>query len=314
MGLPKIQNNFWKKSSFGKQPTHINEVKPPLHNQFGNLSIRLNTVPHLTTQIRHFHRDVRIPDFTDEMTDNKNYRTSQKNKRIAVAIAQTGFFATTLITGKALATKAGQLFLPNAATLASGVTEINVSDLEENKMKSYNFRGKPIFVKRRNNQEFQKAEGVDIAKLRDPQKDSDRFRYHDLFVVIAVCTHLGCIPIYNKGNYESGFFCPCHGSHYDSSGRIREGPAPYNLEVPKHRIDGNLLLYNALKISEFENFRLAMMLKEQKLKNRTDQEQLNKKILNMAKSVDAPEIVLEQENDMSEESKRDILSSIEKVS
>uniref|UniRef100_A0A2C9VDC0 Cytochrome b-c1 complex subunit Rieske, mitochondrial n=1 Tax=Manihot esculenta TaxID=3983 RepID=A0A2C9VDC0_MANES len=83
---------------------------------------------------------------------------------------------------------------------------------------------------------------VDVASLCDPQEDSSRAKNPEWLVVIGVCTHLGCIPLPNAGDF-GGWFCPCHGSHYDISGRIRKGPAPYNFEVPTYSfLDENKLL------------------------------------------------------------------------
>jgi ubiquinol-cytochrome c reductase iron-sulfur subunit len=75
---------------------------------------------------------------------------------------------------------------------------------------------------------------VNVAELRDPQTDADRCVDPNFLVVIGVCTHLGCIPVSHQGDF-GGYYCPCHGSHYDASGRIRKGPAPLNLEVPKYK-------------------------------------------------------------------------------
>ena len=82
---------------------------------------------------------------------------------------------------------------------------------------------------------------VDLKDLKDPEKDSDRAKNPEWLVMIGVCTHLGCVPLGDKGDYNA-WFCPCHGSHYDTSGRIRKGPAPTNLEIPKYEfIDNNTI-------------------------------------------------------------------------
>ncbi|MEN2500711.1 MAG: Cytochrome b-c1 complex subunit Rieske, mitochondrial [Marteilia pararefringens] len=81
----------------------------------------------------------------------------------------------------------------------------------------------------------------DLSELRDPVADTDRFPYPEFLVLTGVCTHLGCTPIPGLGNYKNGFYCPCHGSHYDHAGRVREGPAPLNLRVPRMDLDNNLL-------------------------------------------------------------------------
>ena len=105
--------------------------------------------------------------------------------------------------------------------------------LEVGKSITVLWRGKPIFIKRRTPKEIKEAKNVDLKDLKDPEKDSDRAKNPEWLVMVGVCTHLGCVPLGDKGDYK-GWFCPCHGSHYDSSGRIRKGPAPTNLEVPKY--------------------------------------------------------------------------------
>jgi len=94
----------------------------------------------------------------------------------------------------------------------------------------FKWRGKPLFVRRRSAEEVDDVRNVDMSSLRDPEADVDRVVKDDWLVVIGVCTHLGCVPLANSGEF-GGYYCPCHGSHYDVSGRIRKGPAPYNLEV-----------------------------------------------------------------------------------
>lgn len=94
----------------------------------------------------------------------------------------------------------------------------------------FKWRGKPLFVRHRSSEEVDDVRNVDMSSLRDPQEDVERVVKDDWLVVIGVCTHLGCVPIANAGEF-GGYYCPCHGSHYDVSGRIRKGPAPLNLEV-----------------------------------------------------------------------------------
>ena len=96
----------------------------------------------------------------------------------------------------------------------------------------FKWRGKPLFVRRRTTDEIEDVRSVDTASLRDPEDDAARVIKDEWLVLIGVCTHLGCVPISNSGEY-GGYYCPCHGSHYDASGRIRKGPAPLNLEVRK---------------------------------------------------------------------------------
>ena len=112
--------------------------------------------------------------------------------------------------------------------------EVDISDLTPGQEKKIMWRGKPVFIKRRTKEEIQEAQNVTMAELKDPETDAERVQKDEYLIVIGVCTHLGCVPMgKNSGEYD-GWFCPCHGSHYDSSGRIRKGPAPKNLEVPQY--------------------------------------------------------------------------------
>lgn len=90
-----------------------------------------------------------------------------------------------------------------------------------------------MFIRHRTADEIKDAESVDITKLRDSQADSDRVQRPEWLIMLGVCTHLGCVPIGEAGDF-GGWFCPCHGSHYDVSGRVRKGPAPLNLAVPDY--------------------------------------------------------------------------------
>jgi ubiquinol-cytochrome c reductase iron-sulfur subunit len=120
---------------------------------------------------------------------------------------------------------------PDASTLALASTEVDLAALPEGGIMTVKWRGKPVFVRHRSKKEIDEAQATSLAQLPDPQKDADRVKKPEWLVVIGVCTHLGCVPLGHSGDYD-GWFCPCHGSHYDTSGRIRKGPAPRNLEVP----------------------------------------------------------------------------------
>jgi ubiquinol-cytochrome c reductase iron-sulfur subunit len=122
---------------------------------------------------------------------------------------------------------------PDASTLALASTEVDLSAIPLGQIVTVKWRGKPIFVRHRTPQEIKAAEDVPLAELPDPEPDSKRVQKPEWLVIIGVCTHLGCIPTGKAGEYD-GWFCPCHGSTYDVSGRIRSGPAPSNLEVPKY--------------------------------------------------------------------------------
>ncbi|HEY0567034.1 MAG TPA: ubiquinol-cytochrome c reductase iron-sulfur subunit [Xanthobacteraceae bacterium] len=125
---------------------------------------------------------------------------------------------------------------PDASTIAAGAPiEVDLAPIAEGQVIKVFWRGKPIFINHRTKKEIQEAESVNLATLPDPEPDSKRVKagHTDWQVLIAICTHLGCIPLAHQGEYE-GYFCPCHGSQYDTSGRIRRGPAPSNLALPPY--------------------------------------------------------------------------------
>jgi ubiquinol-cytochrome c reductase iron-sulfur subunit len=127
---------------------------------------------------------------------------------------------------------------PGKDTLALASTEIDLSPLKEGQSLTIIWRVKPVFIKHRTPAEIEQAKNVALADLKDAEEDSNRVQDNKWLVVLGVCTHLGCVPLGQKttdvkGDF-GGWFCPCHGSHYDTSGRIRKGPAPKNLPVPPY--------------------------------------------------------------------------------
>ena len=127
---------------------------------------------------------------------------------------------------------------PAADTLALASTEVDLEPLEEGQAITVKWRGKPVFIRHRTKKEIESSKNEKIEDLRHPEKDEDRVINEKYIVLVGVCTHLGCVPLGQKtgdvkGEY-GGWFCPCHGSHYDTSGRIRKGPAPTNMEIPKY--------------------------------------------------------------------------------
>jgi len=126
----------------------------------------------------------------------------------------------------------------SADVLALAKVEVDLAAIPEGNSISVMWRGKPLFIRHRTQAEIDEADGVDISVLRDPETDKERAEVQKYLIMIGVCTHLGCIPVGEAGDF-GGWFCPCHGSHYDISGRIRKGPAPLNLEIPPYIfIDG----------------------------------------------------------------------------
>ena len=135
---------------------------------------------------------------------------------------------------------------PAEDTLALGSTEVDLSNISIGQSITVKWRGKPVFIRRRTQEEIVEANNVDIALLRDPMSDKDRVQKEEWLVLEGVCTHLGCVPLGQKmtdtkGEYD-GWFCPCHGSHYDTSGRIRKGPAPDNLAVPPYQFISDTII------------------------------------------------------------------------
>ncbi len=125
---------------------------------------------------------------------------------------------------------------PSADVLALASTEVDLTPIAEGQEIKVMWRGKPVFIRNRTQKNIDEANAVDISTLRDPATDASRVkRGHERWLImVGVCTHLGCVPIGNGSGEHDGWFCPCHGSHYDSAGRIRKGPAPHNLVIPPY--------------------------------------------------------------------------------
>ena len=132
---------------------------------------------------------------------------------------------------------------PDSSVKALATTEVDISQIEPGKSITVLWRGKPVFIKRRTQTEISEAQSVSLDELKHPEKDQDRVKKAEWLVMMGICSHLGCVPLSDKGEYN-GWFCPCHGSHYDTSGRIRKGPAPTNMEIPKYEFVNN----NTIKI------------------------------------------------------------------
>jgi len=124
---------------------------------------------------------------------------------------------------------------PDATTLAAASIDFDIANIAVGQIVTVKWRGKPVFISHRTQREIEAARGVDLNELRDPESDAARVQKPEWLIVIGVCTHLGCVPISNDGPIEGGYFCPCHGSVYDASGRIRQGPAPANLALPPYK-------------------------------------------------------------------------------
>ncbi|XP_054719443.1 cytochrome b-c1 complex subunit Rieske, mitochondrial-like [Uloborus diversus] len=198
-------------------------------------------------QVRLAHTDVQVPDF--DFYRKKELRDPARPSRDVIDNYKGGSYLIMAVGGigaayaaKNTVTKFVSSMGAAADVLAMAKIEVNLGDIPEGKNVTFKWRGKPLFVRHRTSDEIQKEQSVDVSSLRDPQADVDRATKPEWLVLIGVCTHLGCVPIPGVGDY-GGYFCPCHGSHYDASGRIRKGPAPLNLEVPPYEyVDEKTLL------------------------------------------------------------------------
>jgi len=200
--------------------------------------VRANSGILSSAQVRYAHTDIKVPDFSDyrraDVQDNqaKNKDSVAARNTFTYLIVGGGTTAG-LYSAKSVITYFVSSLSASADVLALAKIEVKLGDIPEGKNVTFKWRGKPLFVRHRTQEEIQAEQAVDVSSLRDPQQDSERVKNPEWLVILGVCTHLGCVPIANAGDY-GGYYCPCHGSHYDASGRIRKGPAPLNLEVPEH--------------------------------------------------------------------------------
>lgn len=128
---------------------------------------------------------------------------------------------------------------PTADVLAISAIEVDIAQMQRGQRLTVAWRGSPVFIDYRTQAQIDQARADDGANLIDPQRDGDRVQRAEWLIVIGVCTHLGCVPLGQREGDQlgdwGGWFCPCHGSHYDTSGRIRKGPAPKNLYLPPYK-------------------------------------------------------------------------------
>lgn len=200
-----------------------------------------------SSQFRFAHTDVQFPDFSpyrrksvqNPAADSGSSAEERKafTYLLLAAAAVPGTYFTKTVVQQFVATMSA-----SADVLALAKIEVKLDQIPEGKNMTFKWRGKPLFVRHRTAEEIAREQAVEPASLRDQQHDNDRVKRAEWLVVLGVCTHLGCVPVANAGDY-GGYYCPCHGSHYDASGRIRQGPAPLNLEVPEYVfMDDNTLM------------------------------------------------------------------------
>uniref|UniRef100_A0A3Q1K4J5 Cytochrome b-c1 complex subunit Rieske, mitochondrial n=1 Tax=Anabas testudineus TaxID=64144 RepID=A0A3Q1K4J5_ANATE len=212
------------------------DAKEKLFNFQGHMSALILVIILSPAGIRHSHTDIKIPDFTDYrrpdvVNPSKSSQESSDSRRAFSYLVTGATAVVSVYAAKTAVTQFVSSMSASADVLALSKIEIKLSDIPEGKNMTFKWRGKPLFVRHRTEKEITTEAAVNIAELRDPEHDKDRVINPKWVIVLGVCTHLGCVPIANAGDF-GGYYCPCHGSHYDASGRIRKGPAPLNLEVP----------------------------------------------------------------------------------
>lgn len=186
------------------------------------------------TQVRLAHID--HPNFDNYKRDQEQGAEVDYQRRAFTYLLGAGSAVATLQIAKSLVVDFLDTMSASADVLALAKMEVDLSSIPEGKNVTFKWRGKPVFVRHRPQAEIDVERAVDVSSLRHQESDEDRVQKPEWLVVLGICTHLGCVPIANAGEF-GGYFCPCHGSHYDASGRIRKGPAPLNLEVPEHSFD-----------------------------------------------------------------------------
>lgn len=166
---------------------------------------------------------------TDTNSENDNKKTTRRDFMTLTAGGLTA------VGGACVAWPLVDSLNPSADVLAMSSIEVDLAGITPGQTKTVKWRGKPVFIKHRTPEEIKEAQATPLSSLTDPQEDAVRVKKgkEQWLVTIGICTHLGCVPLSNQGEFK-GWFCPCHGSHYDTSGRIRKGPAPLNLAVPPY--------------------------------------------------------------------------------
>uniref|UniRef100_A0A0N5AUS5 Cytochrome b-c1 complex subunit Rieske, mitochondrial n=1 Tax=Syphacia muris TaxID=451379 RepID=A0A0N5AUS5_9BILA len=200
---------------------------------------------------RFIHSDVKFPSFYEErradtIDPTVSSRSTEDARRSAapgILYGLGGMFG--IIAAKETIQKLVAFKWIPADLQALGSIEVKLSEIPEGEVKVYEWRGKPVFVAHRTAEDIARERDVPLNELRDPERDEDRVKKDEWLVIVGVCTHLGCVPTINAGDYRGGYFCPCHGSHFDGSGRVRKGPAPTNMVVPNYTIDEDKVIFGS---------------------------------------------------------------------
>jgi len=240
--LPTIHAASPLVAEAGESDSSVSLTKSPyaLNKHFGpTMTKRSIPFPSLAhQQLRSAHTDVSEPDFSNYRRDAtmdptvQNLESADARRAFTYTVVA-GLGVLGAASGKHLLRDTLGLISASADVLAVSKAEIDLAAIPPGKNVTIKWRGKPLFVRHRTPEEIATEQAVPLDSLRDPQIDQDRVKNDKYLIIIGVCTHLGCVPIANAGDF-GGYYCPCHGSHYDASGRIRAGPAPLNLEIPPY--------------------------------------------------------------------------------
>ncbi|KAM3968697.1 cytochrome b-c1 complex subunit Rieske, mitochondrial [Aphomia sociella] len=252
-----VKSNLIKATN-NRYPLCKTKISERLRTQSCTGNLRLKSGLTLSTQVRtlvHYqkdcpprlHRDIEFPNFDayrkEDCVDVRktSWGSGDSKPGFTYVVGFFGFLCSTYATKTELIHFL--TFMGAAAdVLALATIEVDISNVAPGECVSYKWRGKPLFIKHRTQADIDNEENTPLSSLRDPQTPEQRTVKQEWLVVVGVCTHLGCIPIPNSGDWAGGFYCPCHGSHYDNVGRARKGPAPLNLEVPPHKFVSDTLI------------------------------------------------------------------------
>ncbi|KAK9502150.1 hypothetical protein O3M35_012737 [Rhynocoris fuscipes] len=193
--------------------------------------------------VRYAHTDIEVPNFDNYRRQSNKDPTQPASKSVdkrrfeSYLVPTLGMMGAVYL-GKVVLVETVRILSATADVLAMASVEVNLQDIPEGSTKVVKWRGKPLFIRHRTQMQIDKERATPLSALRDPMSDEDRHKNPKWSILIAVCTHLGCVPIPDAGDF-GGYYCPCHGSHFDYAGRVRKGPAPLNLEIPPYEFIGD---------------------------------------------------------------------------
>lgn len=209
-------------------------------------NVSFTSGPGISVQTRWAHTDITVPDWGNYRRNsvkdpNRSSSESEDTRKNFTYLMSAALGVGSAYGAKSVVTYFVSSMSATADVLALAKIEVKLGDIPEGKSVTFKWRGKPLFIRHRTPEEIQSEQSVPISSLRHQEHDNERVKKPEWLIVLGVCTHLGCVPIANAGDF-GGYYCPCHGSHYDASGRIRKGPAPLNLEVPEYEFPSEDLL------------------------------------------------------------------------